>query len=321
MATFVLVHGAWHGGWCWRKITPLLLESGASVYTPTLSGLGERAHLAEMLEPAQLDLNLHIRDIAQLLEYESLNDVIMVGHAYAGMVITGVAEVCPERLSHLGLCQRSGPRRWRVHGRPARIRARAGVCRLGTGLDRPGRGLPAGAGLSGRDRTPLGYPRPGGPGVDVCQGDATACRSHGRKNTPGESRRPQYSPQLYRRRGGWFSARGGTRSRRWVGHLSPRFGPRPHDQPSPGIGRHSAGDCRFLTGFKPGIAFSSHSERHDSLAGSRRRVALPSPRRVAWTSALGGCPSLRCSVSASGCVRQCRAFPPPARLPGKACRG
>ena len=71
------------------------------MYTPTLSGLGERAHLAEMLNPEQLDLDLHIRDIAQLLEYESLNDVILVGHAYAGMVITGVAEVCPERLSHL----------------------------------------------------------------------------------------------------------------------------------------------------------------------------------------------------------------------------
>ena len=101
MATFVLVHGAWHGGWCWSKLTPLLLGSGASVYTPTLSGLGERAHLAEMLAPAQLDLDLHIRDIARLLEYESLNDVILVGHAYAGMVITGVAEVCPERLSQL----------------------------------------------------------------------------------------------------------------------------------------------------------------------------------------------------------------------------
>ena len=101
MAIFVLVHGAWHGGWCWSKLTPLLLGPGASVYTPTLSGLGERAHLAEMLDPVQLDLDLHIRDIAQLLEYESLNDVILVGHAYAGMVITGVAEVCPERLSHL----------------------------------------------------------------------------------------------------------------------------------------------------------------------------------------------------------------------------
>ena len=103
LATFVLVHGAWHGGWCWSKLAPLLRESGATVYTPTLSGLGERAHLAEVLDPARLDLDLdlHIRDIAQVLSYESLKDVILVGHAYAGMVITGVAEVCPERLSRL----------------------------------------------------------------------------------------------------------------------------------------------------------------------------------------------------------------------------
>ncbi len=101
LATFVLVHGAWHGGWCWRKLAPLLRASGAAVYTPTLSGLGERAHLAEVLDPARLDLDLHIRDIAQLLSHESLNGVVLVGHAYAGMVITGVAEVCPQRLSRL----------------------------------------------------------------------------------------------------------------------------------------------------------------------------------------------------------------------------
>ena len=101
MATFVLVHGAWHGGWCWSKVTPLLRRTGANVYAPTLSGLGERAHLAELLEPSQLNLDLHIKDITQLLEYESLDDVVLVGHAYAGMVITGVAENCPERLSHL----------------------------------------------------------------------------------------------------------------------------------------------------------------------------------------------------------------------------
>ena len=101
MAAFVLVHGAWHGGWCWRKLAPLLHVSGASVWTPTLSGLGERAHLAEILDPARLDLDLHIRDITEFLSYESLTDVILVGHAYAGMVITGVAEVCPQRLSHL----------------------------------------------------------------------------------------------------------------------------------------------------------------------------------------------------------------------------
>lgn len=101
MTTFVLVHGAWHGGWCWRKVAPLLRRAGAEVYCPTLSGLGERAHLMGLLDPGSVNLDLHIRDVVQLLEYEDLKQVVLVGHAYAGMVITGVAEVCPERLAHL----------------------------------------------------------------------------------------------------------------------------------------------------------------------------------------------------------------------------
>ncbi len=101
MATFVLVHGAWHGGWCWSKVAPLLRKTGAAVFAPTLSGLGERAHLAGLLDPSQVNLDLHIQDVTRLLEYERLDDVVLVGHAYAGMVITGVAEACPERLSHL----------------------------------------------------------------------------------------------------------------------------------------------------------------------------------------------------------------------------
>ena len=68
MATFVLVHGAWHGGWCWNKVAPLLRRTGATVYTPTLSGLGERAHLAELLDPSLVNLDLHIQDVVQLLE-------------------------------------------------------------------------------------------------------------------------------------------------------------------------------------------------------------------------------------------------------------
>ena len=101
MATFLLVHGAWHGGWCWKKVVPLLRRSGAQVFAPTLSGMGERSHLTERLDPAAIDLDLHIQDIVQVIEYEDLDQVILVGHAYAGMVITGVAEVCPERLAHL----------------------------------------------------------------------------------------------------------------------------------------------------------------------------------------------------------------------------
>ena len=101
MATFVLVHGAWHGGWCWNKVTPLLRKTGAEVFVPTLSGLGERAHLAQKMDARNIDLSLHIQDVVQLLEYEGLEQVVLVGHAYAGMVITGVAEACPERLSHM----------------------------------------------------------------------------------------------------------------------------------------------------------------------------------------------------------------------------
>jgi pimeloyl-ACP methyl ester carboxylesterase len=101
MSTFVLVHGAWHGGWCWQKVAAGLRRAGAEVHTPTLTGLGERSHLAECLDPAAINLDLHIKDITGLLEYEGLERVVLVGHAYGGMVITGVAEACPERLGHL----------------------------------------------------------------------------------------------------------------------------------------------------------------------------------------------------------------------------
>ena len=95
MPTFVLVHGAWHGGWRWNKVIPLLRREGATTFAPTLSGVGETAHLASLMNPNDLDLDLHIRDVGRLLEYEDLRQVILVGHAYSGMVITGVAEECP----------------------------------------------------------------------------------------------------------------------------------------------------------------------------------------------------------------------------------
>ncbi len=97
MAIFVLVHGAWHGGWCWQRVARLLRAAGHDVYTPTLTGLGERAHL---LSPA-IGLDTHIKDILGVLFYEDLRDVVLVGHSYAGMVITGVAEQTAKRLRHL----------------------------------------------------------------------------------------------------------------------------------------------------------------------------------------------------------------------------
>jgi pimeloyl-ACP methyl ester carboxylesterase len=97
MATFVLVHGGWHGGWCWKEVAALLRAAGHEVWTPTLTGLGERAHL---LTPA-IDLALHVRDTTMMLEYEELEGVILVGHSYGGMVITGVADRARDRIARL----------------------------------------------------------------------------------------------------------------------------------------------------------------------------------------------------------------------------
>ncbi len=94
MATFVLVHGTGCGSWIWQKTTSLLRAAGHEVYAPTLSGVGDRSHLVN----CGVDLTTHISDVASLLRYEDLSDVVLVGHSYAGMVITGVAASVPERL-------------------------------------------------------------------------------------------------------------------------------------------------------------------------------------------------------------------------------
>ena len=94
MTTFVLVHGAWHGGWCWGRVAPLLRSAGHNVVTPSLTGLSDRSHV---LSPA-VDLSTHIEDIVRMLDAEDLTDVVLVGHSYAGMIVSGVAEARPERL-------------------------------------------------------------------------------------------------------------------------------------------------------------------------------------------------------------------------------
>ncbi len=93
----MLVHGAWHGGWCWQKVIPLLEAAGHEVYAPTLTGLAERASL---LTP-DVGLDTHIHDIVGLLEEKNLHGVILVGHSYGAMVITGVVDRVPERIAHL----------------------------------------------------------------------------------------------------------------------------------------------------------------------------------------------------------------------------
>lgn len=97
MSTFVLVHGSCHGGWCWKKLTLILRKSQQEVYTLTLTGLGERSHLVSR----DVSLNTHIQDVTQVFEYEDLSGVILVGHSYGGLVISGVAEEMANRIKRL----------------------------------------------------------------------------------------------------------------------------------------------------------------------------------------------------------------------------
>ena len=102
----MLVHGAWHGGWCWRRVAPLLRAAGHEVYTPTLTGLGERAHL---LSP-DVGLDTHAQDVVGVLEYEDLRDAVLVGHSYGGMVVTAAAELAAPRLAQLVYLDAFAPR-------------------------------------------------------------------------------------------------------------------------------------------------------------------------------------------------------------------
>jgi pimeloyl-ACP methyl ester carboxylesterase len=97
MTTYVLAGGAWLGGWCWQPVARRLREDGHDVYPATLTGLGERAHLAS---PA-VDLETHITDVVNLVEFEDLHDVVLLGHSYAGSVVTGAADRVSGRLSEL----------------------------------------------------------------------------------------------------------------------------------------------------------------------------------------------------------------------------
>jgi pimeloyl-ACP methyl ester carboxylesterase len=100
--TYVIVHGAWAGGWAFKEVDELLTADGHDVYRPTLSGQGERSHLAAPnLLGTNIDLSLHIQDVVNLILWENLSNVVLVGHSYGGMVITGVADSVPGRLNHV----------------------------------------------------------------------------------------------------------------------------------------------------------------------------------------------------------------------------
>jgi pimeloyl-ACP methyl ester carboxylesterase len=97
MATFVLVHGAWHGGWCWKRVRQALQAQGHNVFTPTLTGVADRSHL---LSP-DVNLDTHINDVVNLIRWEELSAVVLCGHSYGGCVISGVADRIPDQIGAL----------------------------------------------------------------------------------------------------------------------------------------------------------------------------------------------------------------------------
>ena len=133
MATFLVAHGAWSSGWAWKKMRPLLRERGHELFTPSYTGLGERAHLAT----PDVGLETHIQDILNVLFYEDLSDVVLIGHSYGGMVATGVADRAPERLRRLvyldALVPRDGPAPFDLLPADARARMEQGAWTEGEG--------------------------------------------------------------------------------------------------------------------------------------------------------------------------------------------
>ncbi len=97
VATFLVAHGAWSAAWAWKKMRPLLREAGHELWTPTYTGLGERAHLAS----TAVDLDTHIADVLGVLEMEDLADIVLIGHSYGGMVATGVADRARARIAQV----------------------------------------------------------------------------------------------------------------------------------------------------------------------------------------------------------------------------
>jgi pimeloyl-ACP methyl ester carboxylesterase len=97
MANFLLIHGTWHGAWCWERLLPYLTEDGHKVQTPTLIGLADRAHEAT----PRTGLGTHVNQIVEFIKNNDLKDLILVGHSYGGLVMVGTAELVPNRIQHL----------------------------------------------------------------------------------------------------------------------------------------------------------------------------------------------------------------------------
>ena len=173
---FVLIHGAWHGAWCWRRVLPGLRAAGHVAHAVTLTGVGERAHLLR----SDLRLRDHVADVLGLVEAEELDDVVLVGHSYGGLVMTGAADVLRSRgvrLRHLVYVDAVTPHpgeSWSSQHAPETVRAR-----LEAAAQRPDRAMPppdaAVFGLEGADRDWVNRrqtPQPSGVYQDALDFDA-----------------------------------------------------------------------------------------------------------------------------------------------------
>lgn len=142
MATFLVAHGAWSAGWCWKKMRPLLSKLGHELVTPTYTGIGERVHLAH----PDVGLETHISDILGVLQFEDLRNIVLIGHSYGGMVATAVADRAPERLAHLvyldAFVPRDGQSLFDLHPEDIRAAMREAAQRAGDGWQVPPNPLP-----------------------------------------------------------------------------------------------------------------------------------------------------------------------------------
>jgi pimeloyl-ACP methyl ester carboxylesterase len=137
MANIVLAHGAWSAAWAWKKMRPLFAAAGHTFYSPSYTGLGERAHLAR----PDIDLSTHVQDVLNVLEFEDLKDVVLLGHSYGGMVATGVADKARGRIQRVvyidAFAPRDGQSLFDLVGPKAEANMRAGAAKDGEGWKLP----------------------------------------------------------------------------------------------------------------------------------------------------------------------------------------
>jgi pimeloyl-ACP methyl ester carboxylesterase len=143
MATVVLAHGAWSAAWAWKKMRPLFRGAGHEFFSPTYTGLGERAHLAR----PEVDLSTHVQDVAAVFEVEDLTDVTLLGHSYGGMVATGVADKAAGRIARVvyidAFAPKDGQSLFDLLGPKGEANMRAGAAKDGDGWKLPINPMPA----------------------------------------------------------------------------------------------------------------------------------------------------------------------------------